>query len=310
MNTSSLRFIGYIVLVTFLSSCEDKIKLDLPAEASQLVVEAKVIAYTKTDFFTPIEDPQPHYVKLSLTNGFDAGANSFVSDAIVALVDLTDQVTDTLQYKGSGVYKSTKIIGKVGHVYGLGIQYNGNSYFSVDTIKRVPNVDSIAVENRDKALYGRAPGFYLNLLTQDLKGAGDFYRIKTYKNSILFNRPQDINLAYDAGFSPTSNTDGTNFVFPIAVQNVNPNTGITDEESRGQKSTFVKGDVARIEIWSLSIFGIIFYNQLRNELTNEGLFARPAVNLPTNIINLNPDGPKAVGCFSVSAVSGKEVIIQ
>ena len=269
-----------------------------------------------------------------MTNGYDQGTNTKITDALVTMFDITDLRVDDvnssinatlntalfdtlktlagnkLNHKGDGIYESNSMKGQVNHIYALTIEHNGNTYYSLDTLKRVPKLDSIAVVNRDKPLYGRAPGFFIELLAKDLVGKGDYYRIKTYKNGLLFNRPADINLAFDGGFSPTSNNDATKFVFPIANLAVNPRTDVADEASRGDKSSFVAGDIARIEIWSLSLASIFFYNQLKNELTNEGLFARPPANLPCNIINSNPIGPKAVGWFSASAVSGKDVVIK
>lgn len=328
------NIIKLFFLTIIISSCEDKIKLELPPEASQLAVEARILSYEYADFIVPNTGYVPATVKLSMTNGYDQGANPQVTDALVTMFDITDlkiadinssinatlntALFDTLKtlagtklnHKGDGIYESNSIQGKVNRVYALIIEHSGNTYYSLDTLKRVPKLDSIAVVNRDKPLFGRAPGYFIELLAKDLEGKGDYYRIKTYKNGWLFNRPNDINLAFDGGFSPTSNNDATKFVFPIANLAVNPRTDISDESSNGDKSTFVAGDIARIEIWSLSLPSIFFYNQLKNELTNEGLFARPPANLPCNIINANADGPKAVGWFSASAISGRDVVIK
>ena len=323
-----------LLIAIAITSCEDKIKLELPPEASQLAVEAKIINYEYADFINPNKSYVRASVKLSMTNGYDAGPNGTVSDALVTMFDVTDikvvdvntTITNTLNtalfdtlkslagnkliHKGDGIYESNSMQGKVNRIYALTIEHNGSTYFSIDTLKRVPKIDSVLVVNKDKPEFGRAPGYFIELQAKDLVGKGDYYRIKTYKNEILFNRPSDINLAFDGGFSPTSDNDATKFVFPIANLAVNPGTGISDESSNGDKSTFVAGDIARIEIWSLSLPSIFFYNQLRNELTNEGLFARPPANLPCNIINANANGPKAVGWFSASAVSGKDVVIK
>jgi hypothetical protein len=323
------NIIQALLAVFLLASCEDKIELDIPADPSQLVVEGRMVVYTPSKFLKNTSPDNYCSVKLSLTNGFKEGQNPKVNDATVVIAefdtlpDLTSfnnldtfdiiskaKEFETLELVSDGEYQTKVLKGKLNKKYVLGIFYKGETYISIDSVNRVPFLDSIAVENRSEPLYGRAPGYYLNLLAQDIVGEGDFYRIKTFKNYVLFNRPSDINLAYDAGFNPFSGIDGTKFVFPIAVANVNPGTNVTDDDSRGDKSSFVQGDTARVEIWSLSLFGIFYYEQLRRELTNEGLFARPTANIRTNIINTNSKGTQAVGSFLCSAVSGKDVIIK
>lgn len=304
------HLIYLLFTVLIFTSCEDKININLPAADSQLAVDGKVFAYFYTDFIKPLSGYQPSKIRLTLTNGYSDGKAPVVDNAIVSLTDTNTKFTEQLIYVGDGYYATMSMVGEVGHGYLLKIEYNGNTYVSFDFINRVPILDSIEVENRPDSRFGRAPGYYLNLLTKDLAGKGDYYRIKTYKNGILFNRPSDINIAYDAGFGGGTLIDDSKFVFPIAIQATNPFTGEVDEKSKGDKSSFIAGDTARIEILSISRQTIAFYALLRQQLTNEGLFASPSVNVPSNIINVNPDGPKAVGWFSASAVSGKDVLIK
>lgn len=300
----------FLTALVFLTACEDKVNIKVPAGESQLAVDAKLFTYVNTSFLKPLKTYEPNYVKLSLTNGYDDGPTPIVDNAEVYIREGFSGIEEKLFYEGNGKYVTTSLRGNVDSLYFLRIEYNGNTYLSGDKINRVITVDSIEVNNVTTTENGRAPGFFLKLVAKDLQGPGDYYRIKTYKNSILFNSPNNITLAYDAGFGSGSPVDNLEFIFPIAVIAVNPRTGVTDEATRGDKSTFVAGDTARIEIWSISAPTILFYDAMRRELTNEGLFARPAVNLPCNIYNKNPAGPKAVGWFSVSAVSGKDVIIK
>lgn len=304
------HFIYVLFSLLIFTSCEDKININLPAADSQLAVDGKVFAYFYTDFIKPLKGYQPQKIRLTLTNGYGAGQVPLVDNAVVSLTDTNTKFTEELIYVGDGYYATQNMVGEIGHGYLLKIDYNGYTYLSFDFINRVPILDSIEVENRPDARFGRAPGYYLNLLTKDLPGKGDYYRIKTYKNGVLFNRPSDINIAYDAGFGGGTLIDDSKFVFPIAIQSTNPFTGEVDDKSKGDKSTFIAGDTARIEILSISRPTIAFYALLRQQLTNEGLFASPSVNVQTNIFNTNSNGPKAVGWFSASAVSGKEVLIK
>lgn len=292
----------------FLCSCEDKIAIDLAAAESQLAVDGAMLYYDSMDVKEPLVGYQPNIVRLTMTNGYDNGKSLVVSNATVTITDITDATVETLVYTEDGKYATTSMVGQIGHTYKLTIEHEGNTYTATDRINRVC-VSNFVVVKYPKAEFGRAPGFYLLLTSIDLPGVGDYYRIKTFKNGILFNRPGDITVAYDAGVQSTTISDNVNFAFPIAVFGVNPRTGVIDEETNGDKSTFVEGDRAKIQIESISRDAINFYSLLQNELTNEGLFARPAVNVPTNISNVNPNGKKPVGWFTTSAISAKELVV-
>lgn len=61
----------------------------------------------------------------------------------------------------------------------------------------------------------------------------------------------------------------------------------------------------RVEILSLTADSYAFLRELRTQLTNTGLFARPATNVPTNLFNTNSSGPTATGYFMTCAVRGR-----
>ncbi|HAC24105.1 MAG TPA: DUF4249 domain-containing protein, partial [Cytophagales bacterium] len=71
---------------------------------------------------------------------------------------------------------------------------------------------------------------------------------------------------------------------------------------------YAPGDSAYVEIRSISKEAFNFLNEVIIQTDRPGgvseLFARPIANVSTNISNSNPQGPRAVGFFNVSSVSG------
>ena len=53
--------------------------------------------------------------------------------------------------------------------------------------------------------------FIVSFFARDPFGAGDTYWIKTYKNGSFLNKPQELNIAYDAAFDGGSASDGIVF---------------------------------------------------------------------------------------------------
>ena len=74
-----------IVIGCINSACEEVIQLDLPTESPRLVIEASLE-------MSPNE-PETQVVKLSLTGGFYQEVNPVVTDAVVQLIDLTNNQT-------------------------------------------------------------------------------------------------------------------------------------------------------------------------------------------------------------------------
>jgi hypothetical protein len=74
---------------------------------------------------------------------------------------------------------------------------------------------------------------------------------------------------------------------------------------------YVANDKLKLELYSISLDQFSFYSQARLELNNAGLFARPAANIPTNLVNTNKNSNlQGSGWFGVSAVSTLETVID
>jgi hypothetical protein len=63
-------------------------------------------------------------------------------------------------------------------------------------------------------------------------------------------------------------------------------------------------DKVKIECWSIGLPAYYFLTLAQIQMTNEGLFATPPANVPTNITNKNKESKvKAVGWFGAASVS-------
>ncbi len=192
--------------------------------------------------------------------------------------------------------------GTVGETYELRIDTDEQSYTSTTVLDPVPPIDSITYELTEANAF--FPETYIaQFWATDLPETGNAYWIRAYRNGALLNRPDEISLAYDAGFSRGGNFNATVFAQPIR-NSINPIDGDGDG---GFLPSYNRGDSVYVELQSISDAAFDFLNEVSIQTNRPGgfaeLFASPIANVPTNITNVDPNGPPAVGFFNVAAVS-------
>lgn len=283
-----------ILLISFsLFSCSDVIEIVVKDGVSQLSVDALIN-----------DKKEVQTVKLTLTQGyFD---NSTIKPALGANVILFDQDSVAYQFKdlkNNGIYTyDAKVnpLNKIGKQYALYIKYDNEEYISLSKLNRVPKIDSITYEVDKlpvKPENGPQEGFLPQFYAKDFDGEGDCYWIKSAKNNKYFSKATEIAVAYDAGFSPGSKTDGLLFILPIRT-------------SVGRE-LYSDKDTLKVDLYSTTPEQF-YYLQFVSQVSQDGsLFSTPLSNIPTNIINRNVKSTKkAVGFFGISAVSSMETIID
>ncbi|WP_435357597.1 DUF4249 domain-containing protein [Emticicia sp. SJ17W-69] len=290
-NTLSILIILFISVSLF--SCTDVIEIDVKDGVSQLSVDALINNKSETQT-----------IKLTLTQGyFD---NSPIKPALGANVILFDQDSVAYQFKdlkNTGVYSydgKANPLNKIGKQYALYINYAGEEYVSLSKLNRVPKIDSISYEVDKlpvKPENGPQEGFLPQFYAKDFDGEGDCYWIKSAKNNKYFSKATEITVAYDAGFSPGSKSDGLLFILPIRT-------------SVGRE-LYSDKDTLKVDVYSTTPEQF-YYLQFVSQVSQDGsLFSTPLSNIPTNIINRNEKSiKKAVGFFGMSAVSSMETIID
>lgn len=294
---SLIKSIVFFLGIIFLFSCETVIDPTLQTAEPILVVDAWVN-----------NKPEPQVIKLTKTQPyFDQSLPPGVSGAQVVVAGSDGSEYVFLESATPGEYTWTpgvdEVFGETGVTYTLTVVAEGETYQSVTRMGRVPAIDSITFR-REEGNQFIDELFLAEFWAFDPVEPGDSYWIKTFKNGQLLNKPSDLNLAYDAGFTRGGNFTGAYFIAPIRTA-INPFDA--DEDDR-LLSPYVVGDSLYVEIHSLSEASFDFLTQVAIQTDRPGgfseLFAIPLANVSSNVANVNPAGKKVVGFFNVASVSG------
>ncbi len=288
-------FLG-ICFSILLFSCEEIVELKVPTSNQFIVVDATITNLPGTQVIRLYKSQ----------NYFDNSAPETLNDAKVVVKDNEGNV---YEFKESlfnrGVYEwkvSNKILGKIGNTYQLSIDWNGEHLEATSKLNRVPPIDSIrykkSTANLRQSGEGKpSEGFEAHFYATDPKGEGDCYRVKAYKNGVVFNSPNNLTVMYDSNFQKGSQADGLMFILPVR-------SSISPE-------LYLNGDSLKVELYSISEAQFDFYFQARQEINNAGLFSRPAANIPTNLINKNKNSVwQGAGWFGTSAIQSKSILID
>jgi hypothetical protein len=187
--------------------------------------------------------------------------------------------------------------------FGLGIQQGDQQYASITTMKRTALVDSISFQFEEESL-GQDEGIYAQLYARDQVGQGDAYLIRSTINDTLLVRPSELNLAYDATFSPGTNTDGITFIAPIRFF-------INKQDDNGSPIPLIAGDKVAVEVISISQEAFLFLSIVQEQVNNgqSGLFDLPVANSPGNIFNVDSEA-SIRGFFNVAASARIERVVE
>lgn len=274
-------YIKISLLAIFFASCDEATELDLKQTPPRIVIEGLLT-----------DQPQHHSVKISLSDAFyGSGQSPRVKNATVSVSDDAGGehvfVHNPRNHADSmGIYiPETSFAGEVGRSYTLHVTVDGELYEATDQLHGVIPIDSLKFQvNEEQEEDAEEPGKIYELLVfarepQDQK---NYYLFKYYRNDslVVFN-PTDIYYSDDVLLA--EKIDG----IPSPVY-------------------YAANDKARLEVYSLTRKGYIFYNDLSVSLTNDGggLFGPIPATPRTNLTN------NALGFFQVSAVKEKETFIE
>jgi len=295
MNTT-FKPILTISLALLFFACEDEINPKLGSSKPILTVDAFIN-----------NKPENQQIKLSLSTSLfnNTSLPEGISGAEVFILDNENQRFDFIEID-KGVYEwapsTGEVFGTVGGTYSLAINYNGINYSAQSTMGPVPNIDSVYF-TYEEGIFGAEDFYQGDFSARDLPGEGNTYWFRTYKNGTLLNRPAEINIAYDAAFSPGGGgeQDGKPFIPPIRFL-VNP----TDDDGNFEEFPYVNGDSLYVEVHSITEATFNFLTQLAVQSNRPGgiaeLFAEPLNNVSTNITSSQNE--EVIGFFNVAAVKG------
>ena len=293
-----LKYFSLGILAAFSWSCEDVVDIQTDNAPTQLVIDAWINDLPQAQIIR-ITETAPYFV-----NEFTPG----VPGASVRVVTEEGHLF-VFEGQGNGNYvwmpPPDSTFGTIGKDYTLLIDHKGRSLQSQSRMHAVPPIDSIVQEFREDEL-GGPDGIYAQFFARDLPGLGNTYWIKTYKNGMYLNKPEEINIAYDAGFDAGAEIDHIIFIPPIR-ELVNPVPDSADTDT----PRYEVGDQIRVEIHSITLEAFLFMESARDQILNGNntIFASPIANSPGNIISTTDD-EEVLGVFCVSAVSLAEKVIE
>jgi hypothetical protein len=279
-----------------MGACEDQINPELPAAPPILIIDA---------FLTNQDSIQQIKIKQSAPY-FDNSPLDGISGAVVQ-VQNSNGTTAEFTEQQPGVYQwdptVNGAIADIGDTLTLNINIQDDFFSAISVMNRVPDIDSISFRFEEENLF-LPDSYFAEFWSRDLIGAGDTYWIKSYKNGVYLNQPNEINIAFDAGFSEGGNVDGLIFIPPIRDA-INP---LEEDENDDFQSPFEDGDSVYVEIHSISNETFFFLNEVRIQTDRPGgfaeLFATPLSNVRSNILYTGTDeNLQVTGFFNVAAVT-------
>ncbi|MBX2873299.1 MAG: DUF4249 domain-containing protein [Saprospiraceae bacterium] len=272
MKNQSLLYICCLVFLNL--ACEKTIPLD-PGQTPELYVIEGLITNETTR----------QQIKVSKSQGFnDVGVSAGVSGAQVVVTDDQGLIMDFTEAQ-PGIYKSkTAFAGEIGRTYTLTIEHNDQLFTASEMMNTMGTIDTLLTqidpeEQADPEEDGR---FYdILVFMKEPQETENFYLVKFFRNGQV------------------ENFDGEDvYVFDdVAIGE--------DLSALPGPVYYAEGDVARMELYSLSRKAFRFYSDLNANINNDGgMFSSQPANVSTNM-----EGG-AIGYFQVSAFDEKEVTIK
>lgn len=289
---SILKTLVLFLSVIAITSCEDRIQVKLDKMDSRITIDA---------FLNSLRQDQQ--IRITSTDSYFSGKTPPpVIGAEVTLTDLTADKKYSFSDRNDGnyVYSLTPLdtIVAPGHSYQLNVRYKSYKYNSTASTKRSTNIDALffKYEEATNSILGSTPaGLKLKLIAKDPEGpTPDFYWVKLYKNSKFYSRPQNMQLET---FGLNNEMDGQYFS-PDRWKTSGP-------DGEDVPNT---GDLVRLEIHGISREVFDFLSLGAKMINNGGMFAVPSVNLPTNIYSTDKNSPQALGFFSISETTHKDIV--
>ena len=269
-----------ILLIIVLAGCDEAIKLDLNQTPPRIVIEGQV-----TDV--------PGFQFVHITNSLGFYQSGPAEPVRYAYVTITDDTGDSIKFihnphqhpDSVGYFVPTvRFAGTIGRTYTMNILIAEDTYTASDKLLRVTSFDSIGYHpnrflDRDKPSDGK----FMELLmyAKEPQETEDNYLFKFYRNdSLIYTNRNDVYIFNDYGVG--ERIDGV--ASPVY---------------------YAPGDKARVEMYSISRDGYLFFNDLGTIMNSDGgMFSPPPANPRSNITG------GALGFFQVSAMTSAGLTLK
>jgi hypothetical protein len=278
MNPLMKYILPILVFATMLMSCEETVKLDLKQTPPTVVIEGQVTNRVGLQS-----------VKVSMTADFYSTTKTpRVTTAVVTVKDefpFVHNPNNVSDLDGLYLPQDENFVGEIGRKYTLTVVVNGKTYTATDDLAPVIPIDSLKYRlNEDEAEdpkdFGKA--HEVLIFAREPQDQINYYLFKFYRNdSLKYYNDTDIYFSNDEYLA--EKIDGIET--PIY---------------------YAPGDEARVEAYSISRAGYVFYYDLSSILNNDagGMFGPVPASPRTNLSN------GALGFFQVSAVNSASITIE
>lgn len=275
----------YLVLTIFIATaliaCEEPVVLDLEQAPPRVVIEGQVT--NKAGY---------QFVKITKTTDFyQSGKTPRITNAVVTV---KDDMGTTFNFvhnphghaDSTGIYvPQVPFTGQIGRTYTLSVEAEGEVFTAQDQMLSVTSIDSLKQqisESQEEEPDIEGKIYELLLFSREPQDQDNFYLFKFYRNdSLTFFNDTDIYFTDDEFLAESIN-------------------GVPSPVYYGLD------DIGRVEMYSLSRVGYVYYSDLWSLLNNDGggMFGPIPASPRTNISN------GALGFFQVSAIDSKELKVQ
>ncbi len=267
MNRTYKHIALVLILIGFLNSCTDPVKVSVPDGGSRLVVEASINWEKGTS-------GQTQTIKLSeSTTYFDSNLNVPVTGASVIVTKEDDGSQFVFEDQNNGDYIVNDFVPEINQSYSLEIQYNSQTYTATETLMPVTEINGIE---------------------QTIEGGGEDEEIQL---KVFFDDPAGVNNYYLGEFSSSVNPLLTLGALSDQFTDGNENFIEYDNEK------LVAEAVVDISIYGISER---FYNYINILIEQSGVnnspFQTTPVQLKGNCININNPDEEVLGYFRLGQV--------
>jgi len=282
--------IPFILLILGLSSCTEIINFPLSSDATgNIIVDGGITT-----------DTMAHKIILRLSA--DYYYNQVAQMAMGAKVTISS-ANDTfkLHETDPGVYLTDPTVyAKMGQTYVLNIYYNGEHYTASHLIHRIVPIDSLKyVYNKTSGRFAarNVPSFEILYYGQEPSSVGMPYG-DYYLWDYSLNGVSQTDTVTKKRFVSDALVDGNYIhdfqIFTFRADLLTSNTGLV---------TVTMSTISKEYYDFLSAVETLVRN-------TGGFFSGPPANVPTNILNTNPNGPRAWGFFFANATVKRSIVVK